>query len=317
MQRLEIISRFCLALASSVFLFMGGLMLPPLGVILFPFVAQPILVFGMNYGIAAGLGLVCLAVFVLAVFAGEELAFVYAIFALMAGLLLKLLGRLKEIEYLVVGIAGMLFAAAGSLLLYFFGSWSAMIQEFRRSISQQIASAMAMHEKMGFPSESLQLLKEQSPQLIETMLQILPALVFLGMAFMVLINILLLCRRFPARRAEWLSVAQLREWKAPDLLVWGLIACGFSLFVPGLETVRVAALNILLLLAACYFAQGLAVIAYFFHKNNVPRFLRGITYVLIVFQQIFTLLVVALGLFDLWGNFRRLGKDNLTPSQAA
>jgi hypothetical protein len=256
MQRLEIISRFCLALASSVFLFMGGLMLPPLGVILFPFVAQPILVFGMNYGIAAGLGLVCLAVFVLAVFAGEELAFVYAIFALMAGLLLKLLGRLKEIEYLVVGIAGMLFAAAGSLLLYFFGSWSAMIQEFRRSISQQIASAMAMHEKMGFPSESLQLLKEQSPQLIETMLQILPALVFLGMAFMVLINILLLCRRFPARRAEWLSVAQLREWKAPDLLVWGLIACGFSLFVPGLETVRVAALNILLLLAACYFAQG-------------------------------------------------------------
>jgi hypothetical protein len=49
----------------------------------------------------------------------------------------------------------------------------------------------------------------------------------------------------------------------------------------------------------------------------VPRFLRGITYVLIVFQQIFTLLVVGLGLFDLWGNFRRLGKDNLTPNQAA
>jgi uncharacterized protein YybS (DUF2232 family) len=79
----------------------------------------------------------------------------------------------------------------------------------------------------------------------------------------------------------------------------------------------VAALNLILLLAACYFAQGLAVIAFFFHKNHVPRFLRGITYVLIVFQQIFTLLVVGLGLFDLWGNFRRLGKDNLTPSQAA
>ena len=317
MQRLEVISRFCLALASSVFLFMGGLMLPPLGVIFLPFVAQPILVFSMNYGVAAGLGLVFLAMLVLALFAGEELALIYAIFALLAGLLLKLLGRLKEIEYLVGGIAAVLFAAAASLLLYFFGSWAAMIQEFRRSISQQIASAMAMHEKMGFPSESLELLKEQAPQLIETMLQILPALVFLGLAFMVLINILLLCRRFPARRAEWLSVTNLREWKAPEPLVWGLIACGFSLFVPGLETVRVAALNVLLLLAACYFAQGLAVIAFFFHKNNVPRFLRGITYVLIVFQQIFTLLVVGLGLFDLWGNFRRLGKDNLTPSQAA
>jgi uncharacterized protein YybS (DUF2232 family) len=74
---------------------------------------------------------------------------------------------------------------------------------------------------------------------------------------------------------------------------------------------------VLVIIAACYFAQGLAVIAYFFHKNKVPRFLRGVTYVLIVFQQIFTLLVVGLGLFDLWGDFRRLGKDNLTPNQVA
>jgi uncharacterized protein YybS (DUF2232 family) len=317
MQRLEIISRFGLALTSSVFLFMGGLMLPPLGIILFPFVVQPILVFAMNYGVAAGLGLVCLAMLILTVFAGEELAFVYGIFALAAGLLLKLLGRLREIEYLVVVVAASLFATAASLLFYFFGSWSATIHEFRRSITQQIESAMAMQEKLGFPAESLQLLKEQAPQMIETLLQILPALVFLTFAFMVLINILLLCRRFPARRSEWLALATLREWKAPEPLVWGLIACGFSLFVPGLEAARVVALNLLLVLAACYFAQGLAVIAFFFHKNNVPRFLRGITYVLIVFQQIFTLLVVGLGLFDLWGNFRRLGKDKLTPSQAA
>jgi hypothetical protein len=53
------------------------------------------------------------------------------------------------------------------------------------------------------------------------------------------------------------------------------------------------------------------------HKNNVPRFLRGLTYVLIVFQQIFTLLVVGLGLFDLWGDFRRLGKNKAAPSQTA
>ena len=109
----------------------------------------------------------------------------------------------------------------------------------------------------------------------------------------------------------------LREWKAPERLVWGLILCGFILFIPGFDGLRFVAANLLLVIAAFYFAQGLAIVGYFFHKNNVPRFLRGITYVLIVFQQIFTLLVVGLGLFDLWGNFRRLGKDNLTPSQAA
>ena len=62
---------------------------------------------------------------------------------------------------------------------------------------------------------------------------------------------------------------------------------------------------------------GLAIVAYFFHKNNVPRFLRSATYILIIFQQIFALLVAALGLFDLWGDFRRLKKKNLTPSQAS
>jgi uncharacterized protein YybS (DUF2232 family) len=75
--------------------------------------------------------------------------------------------------------------------------------------------------------------------------------------------------------------------------------------------------NILLIAAVGYFVQGLAVVAYFFHKNNVPRFLRSATYILIIFQQMFTVLVAALGLFDLWGDFRRLKKKNLTPSQAS
>ena len=55
MQRLEVISKFLLALAASVFLFMSGIGLPPLGVVLLPFVAQPVLMFGYKYGIAGGL----------------------------------------------------------------------------------------------------------------------------------------------------------------------------------------------------------------------------------------------------------------------
>jgi uncharacterized protein YybS (DUF2232 family) len=139
----------------------------------------------------------------------------------------------------------------------------------------------------------------------------------MSLAFVVLVNVLLLCRRFAERRAHWLAVENLREWKGPESLVWALIVCGFVLFIPGMEFAQPFAINVLLILGACYFAQGLAVVAYFFHKNNVPRFLRGLTYILIVFQQIFTLVVAGLGLFDLWGDFRRLGKNNLTPSQAA
>jgi uncharacterized protein YybS (DUF2232 family) len=316
MQRLEVISKFVLALASSVFLFMSGISLPALGVILLPFVAQPVLLFSFKYGIAGGVIVLALA-FVLFVFVAEELALIYGLFAVMAGLLLALLGRIRALEYLVGSIAAVMLAASAGLAFYFFGSWTAMFQDLRASLTQQLASAVSVQEKMGLPQDSLTALKEQGPQIVETMLRLLPALLLLSFAFIVLINILYLLRRFPERRAEWLSLQHLREWKGPEPLVWGLIACGFVLLLPGVGVLNAVALNLLLVIGACYFAQGLAVIAFFFHKNNVPRFLRGLTYVLIIFQQIFTLLVAGLGLFDLWGDFRRLGKDRLTPSQAA
>jgi uncharacterized protein YybS (DUF2232 family) len=317
MQRLEVISKFCLALVSSVFLFMSGVSLPPLGVILLPFVSQPVLMFGLKYGIGAGFGVLFVALVLLAFIATEELAFIYGIFALMAGLLLALLGRVRAIENLVVGVAAALLTMTASLSLYFYGSWSAMFGDFRDTLTQQLVSAMRVQEQMGLSHDSLQMLKERTPEIVEIMLQLLPALLFLSFAFIALVNILYLGRRFPERRSRWFTLQYLREWKGPEPLVWGLIACGFALFIPDAGVVRPVALNFLLVIGACYFAQGLAVIAYFFHKNKVPRFLRGMTYVLIVFQQIFTLLVVALGLFDLWGDFRRLRKNNLTPSQAS
>jgi hypothetical protein len=45
--------------------------------------------------------------------------------------------------------------------------------------------------------------------------------------------------------------------------------------------------------------------------------LRGIGYALIFLEQLFTLLVVGLGLFDLWGDFRRLNKRDLHPTHTS
>ena len=316
MQRVEVTSRFLLALASSIFLFMSGVSLPPLGIILLPFVPQPVLLFAFKYGVGGGLGVLAAAFLLLFIFA-EELALIYGVFAVMASLLLGLLGRLRTVEYLVGAVAAGMLSVTAGISYYFFGSWSAMFQDLRGGMTQQIESAARMQEKMGLPAESVSMLKEQAPQIVEMMLRLLPALLLLSFALIVLINILYLGRRFPERRREWFALETLREWKAPEPLVWALIACGFALFLPGAGLLGLVALNLLLVIGACYFAQGLAVIAFFFNKNNVPRFLRGLTYVLIIFQQIFTLLVVGLGLFDLWGDFRRLGKDKLTPSQAA
>jgi uncharacterized protein YybS (DUF2232 family) len=314
--QVALVGKFFLAVAGSVLIFSVSVRIPPAGLVLLPFVTFPVLTFGFRSGRGAGLSVLVAAMALLGVIAGLDLSLIYAPFAVMGGLLFALLGRVQAIEILVAGIAAAMLAVTGGVMLYFFGSWVSMMDQFRESVTQQLTSAMRVHEKMGLSQESLELLKERAPQIAGAMIELLPALLFISLGFAVLINILFLCRRFPERRSGWLSVDLFREWKGPDSLVWGLIACGFVLLVPGLELARILAVNLLLIIGASYFAQGLAVIAFFYHKNNVPRFLRAITYVLILFQQIFTLLVVGLGLFDLWGDFRRLKKNNLTPSRA-
>lgn len=317
MQRLEVMARFLLALALSVTLFMGGIGLPPLGSLLLPFVAQPVLLFGVKYGLGQGLGVIVMAFLLLGLLGGLELILLYAIFAILASVLFFLIGRVRAVEYLTAAAAGAMFVWTLGVARYFFGSWGALIGDFRAGLSRQFNAATQMQEQLGFSKDSLDQVKERMPQLIDMTLQILPGLLLVAFALIALLNIHSLRRRFPERRAEWFAVENFRDWKGPEVLVWGLIASGFSLFFPVPDWARLIAVNLLLLVSAVYFAQGLAVIAFFFHKNNVPRFLRGLTYLLIIFQQIFTLMVVGLGLFDLWGDFRRLGKDNLTPSQAS
>ena len=315
--RLEIVSKFFLALASTVLLLIGGAMLPAAGVILIPFVPQPVLFFGLKYGTQLAVGVLFAALLVFPLIAGGVLTAVYSVFAVMTGLLLFLLGRLRSIELLVTGIAAAVLSIGAGLLVLFYGSWGVIVQDFRHNLTENLAAAMRAHEKMGFPQDSLSVLKEKAPEIVEQMLQLLPGLLYVSLCLVVLFNILVLCRRFPERRSRWLSIENFREWKCPEPLVWALIGCGFALFVPAGEAVEILAVNLLLVIGVVYFVQGLAVVAYFFHKNKVPRFLRGATYILIVFQQIFTLLVAALGLFDLWGDFRRLKKKNLNPSQAS
>jgi uncharacterized protein YybS (DUF2232 family) len=317
MQRLEIIARFVLATASTVMLFLGGVTVPPFAFALFPLVPQPVLSFGIRYGLMHGMSVAALALAILLLWGGEQLGYIYSMFVLLIGLLFLLLGRIRVLETLVLGIAAVVLTAFSALLFILSGSWEAIFHDVSESLNSSLMSAVEMHEKMGFPQESIAVLKDRTPEIAEMILHLLPAAAFVGLGLIVLFNVILLCRRFPEKRPDWVTLVSLREWKAPDFLIWGVIVSGFAMFIPGLESVRALAANLLLVLGACYFFQGLAIIAFYFNKNNVPRFVRGVVYLFIIFQQIFTLIVVGLGLFDLWVDFRRLKNQDLKPSQAS
>jgi uncharacterized protein YybS (DUF2232 family) len=73
--------------------------------------------------------------------------------------------------------------------------------------------------------------------------------------------------------------------------------------------VKLFGINGLLILMTIYFFQGIAIISFYFEKKRFPRLLRIVLYSLIALQQVVLLVVVGLGFFDMWLNFRKLGVE--------
>jgi len=94
------------------------------------------------------------------------------------------------------------------------------------------------------------------------------------------------------------------EWKAPEFLVWVLIAAGFvAVFIDGLP--EVFALNLLVILLPVYFLQGLAVIDCFFRRKAFSPIFRAVGYLLVTLVNPLPLVVTGIGVFDLWADFRK------------
>ena len=93
-------------------------------------------------------------------------------------------------------------------------------------------------------------------------------------------------------------------WKAPEQLVWVLIAAGFMVaFAEGL--LATFALNLLVILLPVYFLQGLAVIDCFFRRKSFSPIVRAIGYLLVTLVNPLPMLVTGIGVFDLWADFRK------------
>jgi uncharacterized protein YybS (DUF2232 family) len=90
----------------------------------------------------------------------------------------------------------------------------------------------------------------------------------------------------------------------PEWFIFVLLATGFLLLLPE-PLVRTVCLNLMLIWALLYFCQGVAVVASWFQSFRAPVFLRVLGYFLMFVHPLF-LLVIILGLADIWLDFRRL-----------
>ena len=162
-----------------------------------------------------------------------------------------------------------------------------------------------IYAQVGADPEKAGELQEDLKALKQGISLIYPSLMVLGSAFVVWLNVIASRPLFRKRNLEVPDFGALDRWQSPELMVWGLIAAGFSLFL-SVSPLRLVAVNALVIILAIYFFHGLSILLFYLNKYRVPPWMRFGVYALILLQQILVIGVTMAGLFDQWLDLRRI-----------
>jgi uncharacterized protein YybS (DUF2232 family) len=176
-------------------------------------------------------------------------------------------------------------------------------------VKKNLELTLVLYENIGVSQESIHLISNSLENIQYVLVRIIPAIIVASILFVSWTNLLLAKPILQRKDLFYPSFGPLNQWKAPEFLVWGIIGCGLLLLLH-FKVLKIFGLNGLLILMTIYFFQGIAIVSFYFEKKRFPRLLRIFLYSLIALQQAILLVVIGIGFFDMWMNFRKLEKNN-------
>jgi uncharacterized protein YybS (DUF2232 family) len=281
----------------------------PVVVILTPL---PILYYGSRLGRGSGLavlGVSLLATYGILVLLGQgaNLPVLFMI-GFTGAMLSEVLKRQISVEKTILLASLAIWGCvAGFVLYHAYRTGIAPWQALELYVSGIVQENIKLYAQLNISEEQIKLIRENAPQITHLLTAIFPGLALSGAAFAVWINLLAGRLLFQINGIPFPDFGDLAAWKAPERLVWVLIAAGIMVMLP-LEGSFIVGMNFLILCGLTYLFQGLAIAAFFFRQKRVPMVFRGLFYALLLVQQYMLIFVIAFGLFDMWVDFRkRLG----------
>lgn len=285
----------------------SGSLFPILGVSLSLLSPLPFVLLRLRHGfpgLALALTLTTVAVGGLTS-AQQGLAFLLE-FGLPAILLAEGLRRASRPEVVVTGVAALLTLGGVGVLVLASDQWVHPLGAISQHVEALLADMEAFTARMGLSGEGPQPLVGSVLKLRTFLLMAFPGLFFAGSLLTASGYVLLLrtlIQRWPAQFGGLTPVPF--RWELPEFLVWAFIGAGI-LYLTGLPRLQAVGLNVLIILLALYFLQGLSIAAFLFQRFHLPRVLATLSVLLLLFQPFLTLVVAGVGLFDVWFAFRRL-----------
>ena len=288
-------------IACTVALSLAGVLGPAGGGAALLLLPLPVLVLGGLAGLAACLLAVTACASVLGLTLGSDVGgFYLAIGGLPVVLCIWALRSGWRIETSILLSALALLCGVVVSMLWMHGDVETLRATAGRAWQESFDHTLDVYRLLGVSDEELTDLQLQREQLMQGLFSVAPAIGVVVAGAIWFVNVRLARRWLP-----WPQLYNLHAWQAPVWLIWVLIAAGFGLFVP-VESVALASRNLFIVVLAAYFCQGLAIVSYYLQRLQLPAGLRIASYLLIGVQQIVAGIVLMLGVFDFWGDFRRL-----------
>jgi len=272
----------------------------------------PFLFYGSKLGIHEGLkvsGITLVLLAVISYFTGSVQLIFLAVEFCCLGLIISLLYERGFTIGSTVSWGTALILLLGLVALTLIG-WSrdvGPLELIRIHIRESLSDAALLYKQLGVEESKGFEFQSHLQTLTAAVLKVYVGLLIAGTGFIVWCNVVISRPLFRIAKIRYPDFGPLDRWQAPEHLVWGVIGSGFSLFLP-VGPVQSLAVNVLIVLTAVYLYHGLSILVFYQNKFNIPVFVRTGIYFLIIFQQILLVVLVLVGLFDQWVDFRRIHK---------
>ena len=212
----------------------------------------------------------------------------------------------RAVFYAVAG--ALLFSLLMLLLVTLTGSASPT-ELVERIVQSEAQQTMQIYRQSGFSEQQLQ----EVGQVIDRLAAFVTS-GFLGILVAILLSIqvvTLLVLRALTRKHYRVAGVAFSDWRLPARLIWLLIFAGFTAFL-GLPVLSWLGQNLLLVLLPLYFLQGMAVVSSFLQRRPWPVAVKGLIYLALLLLSPLPLIVVSIGVFDLWIDFRKNRQEKLS-----
>lgn len=306
-------NNFFTGIAVSSLAFLAASLIPLLGAFFFILTPLPIIYYYSKTGRIQGLAIFLISLFLVAVvltFSGSIANLPFLFITGFLGLFLsEIFRRNYSIERTVVyPVTAVLMLWCSFIVIQSLSAGEEPWRLVEDYIGRNIQESIQFYAQLDIPPEQIDLLKDNFKQITNFFANIFPALVLVSASFIVWLNILAAREIFQRTGMLWYpDFGDLSRWKAPEGLIWLLITAGGMLLVP-VSLARIVSLNLVIVCLFVYLLQGLSIISFLFKTKNVHRSFRILCYFLIFAQQYIILLLVAVGVFDLWVDFRKFIK---------